>query len=124
MPERRKFRVYLAGPISHCNESQKRRWRETVKHEYKAKMTFLDPVENLLGPEASAYEVVAADIRLIEQARAAHAGMSMSDYVLREIRQSLDRPTRQEVFARLAELPPIQLAPPPADGLRNDRNER
>ena len=37
--------------------------------------------------------------------------MSMSDYVLREIRQSLDRPTRQEVFARLAELPPIQLAP-------------
>ena len=68
MPERRKFRVYLAGPISHCNESQKRRWRETVKHEYEAKMTFLDPVENLLGPEASAYEVVAADIRLIERA--------------------------------------------------------
>ena len=60
MPERRKFRVYLAGPISHCNESQKRRWRETVKHEYEAKMTFLDPVENLSGPEASAYEVVAA----------------------------------------------------------------
>lgn len=31
-------------------------------------MEFLDPVENLVGPEASAYEVVEADLRLIEQA--------------------------------------------------------
>ena len=58
------------------------------------------------------------------KARAALAGMSMSDYVLREIRQSLDRPTREEVFARIAELPPIQLDPPPADILREDRDRR
>ena len=64
------------------------------------------------------------DLHARLKARAAYAGMSMSDYVLREIRQSLDKPTRQEVFARIAELPPIQLSPPPADVLRNDRNER
>ena len=68
MPERRKFRVYLAGPISHCNEAQRRGWRDTVKSEYGANMEFLDPVENLVGPEATAYEVVKADLRLIEQA--------------------------------------------------------
>ena len=31
-------------------------------------MEFLDPVENLVGPEASAYEVVESDLRLIKQA--------------------------------------------------------
>ena len=56
--------------------------------------------------------------------RATHAGMSMSDYVPREIRQSPGRPTREEVLARLAESPPIRLNPPPADILREDRNER
>ena len=68
MPERRRFRVYLAGPISRCNETQTRRWREAVKRKYEATMEFLDPVENLVGPEASAYEVVEADLRLVEQA--------------------------------------------------------
>ena len=64
------------------------------------------------------------DLHARLKARAAYAGMSMSDYVLREIRRSLDRPTREEVFARIAELPPIRLAPPPADILREERNKR
>ena len=55
------------------------------------------------------------------KARAARAGLSMSDYVLREIRKSLTRPTREEVFARMAELPPIELDPPAAEILRDDR---
>ena len=53
MPARQTFRVYLAGPISRCNDAQMRRWRETVKGEYGSKMTFLDPVERLVDPEAS-----------------------------------------------------------------------
>ena len=67
MPE---FRVYLAGPISRCNETQTRHWREAVKRKYEARMEFLDPVEkeNLVGPEESPYKVVEADLRLIEQA--------------------------------------------------------
>ncbi len=55
------------------------------------------------------------------KARAARAGVSMSDYVLREIRQSLTRPTREEIFARMAELPPIELEPPAAEILRDER---
>ena len=47
MPARQTFRVYLAGPISRCNDAQMRRWRETVKGEYGSKMTFLDPVDRL-----------------------------------------------------------------------------
>ena len=35
------------------------------------------------------------------KSRAAVEGMSMSDYILREVGKALDRPTRQEVLARL-----------------------
>ena len=55
------------------------------------------------------------------KSRAATTGMSMSDYVLREIERSLSRPTREEVFARIAELPPIELDPSPAEALREER---
>ena len=58
------------------------------------------------------------------KSRAALAGMSMSDYVLREIERMLSRPTRAEVFARIAELPPIDLDPPSAEILREDRERR
>jgi len=63
-----KFRVYLAGPMSGCNAVQMRRWRDTVKDKYSSKMTFLDPVENLLAPEASPYEFVEADLQSIQEA--------------------------------------------------------
>ena len=58
------------------------------------------------------------------KSRAALAGMSMSDYVLREIEGMLSRPTRDEVFARIAELPPIDLDPPSAEILREERERR
>ena len=58
------------------------------------------------------------------KSRAALAGTSMSDYVLREIEQALSRPTRDEVFARIAELPPIDLDPPSSDVLREERGRR
>ena len=62
------FRVYLAGPISQCNDAQMRRWRDTVKRKYGSKMTFLDPVEHLVNPEASPYEFVEADLQHIKEA--------------------------------------------------------
>ena len=58
------------------------------------------------------------------KSRAALAGMSMSDYVLREIEVVLSRPTRDEVFARIAELPTIDLDPPSAEVLREERERR
>ena len=47
------------------------------------------------------------DLHARLKARPAYVDMSVSDYVLREIRRSPDRPTREEVFARITELPPI-----------------
>ena len=58
------------------------------------------------------------------KSRAALAGMSMSDYVLREIEAVLSRPTRDEVFTRIAERPPIDLDPPSAEVLREGRRLR
>jgi plasmid stability protein len=56
--------------------------------------------------------------------RAATEGMSMSDYVLREIRKSLDRPTRQEVLERLQVQPARKLRQSAADVIRSERESR
>ncbi len=58
------------------------------------------------------------------KARAALAGMSMSEFVLREIERGLARPTREELLRRLEKLPSLDLVPPPADLIRKERNSR
>ena len=44
---------------------------------------------------------VPAELHRRLKARAAIEGMSMSDYVLRELKKALDRPTREEMLDRL-----------------------
>lgn len=58
------------------------------------------------------------------KARAALAGMSMSEFILRELRNALARPTRQELLARIAALPGLELEPSPASLLREERERR
>lgn len=58
------------------------------------------------------------------KARAAMAGVSMSEYVLQELKKSLERPTREELLERLARLPVVELAPSPADLIRAERDRR
>jgi plasmid stability protein len=58
------------------------------------------------------------------KARAAIEGLSMSDYVLREIRKALDRPTRQEVLDRLRARPARQLRKSAAEVIRAERDSR
>jgi plasmid stability protein len=58
------------------------------------------------------------------KARAAIEGLSMSDYVLREIRKALERPTRQEVLERLRARPARQLRRSAADVIRAERDSR
>ena len=58
------------------------------------------------------------------KARAALAGMSLSDYLLAELRRSLDRPTREEVLARIARLTPVDVRPSPAQAVREERERR
>lgn len=58
------------------------------------------------------------------KARAALEGLSMSDYVLRELRKALERPTRDEVLERLRSLPARRLQPSAADVIRAERDSR
>ena len=56
------------------------------------------------------------------KSRAALAGMSLSDYLLGEIRQIAERPTIEEFRARLKERPRATLSIPPAEVIRAERD--
>jgi plasmid stability protein len=58
------------------------------------------------------------------KARAALSGMSMSEFVLRQIERSLAQPTREQMLERLARLPGVELEPPSADLVRAERDRR
>ncbi len=58
------------------------------------------------------------------KARAAVEGMSMSDYILREVGKALERPARHEVLERLAARPRRRLKRSPADVIRAEREAR
>ncbi len=58
------------------------------------------------------------------KARAAQAGLSLSDYVLAELRRVAERPTREELIARLARRPPVRLRQGGAQALRRERDGR
>jgi len=58
------------------------------------------------------------------KSRAALAGMSLSDYLLGEIRQVAERPTLEELRARLAGRPATTLSVPPAQAVRAERDRR
>jgi antitoxin FitA len=58
------------------------------------------------------------------KARAALEGMSMSDYILREIGKALERPTRAEVLERLRNRPVRRLKRNAADVIRAERDAR
>jgi plasmid stability protein len=58
------------------------------------------------------------------KARAAMEGMSMSDYIMRELGKALDRPTRAEVLARLQAQPVRKLKRSAAEIIREERDAR
>jgi plasmid stability protein len=53
---------------------------------------------------------------------AALSGMSLSDYLLKEIRQIAERPTFEELRARLAGRPPLTSLLSPAEIIREVRD--
>jgi antitoxin FitA len=55
---------------------------------------------------------------------AALAGMSLSDYLLAEIRQVAERPTLEELTVRLERLAPITPSLSPADAVCAERDSR
>jgi len=56
------------------------------------------------------------------KSRAALGGMSLSDYLLREIQQIAERPTLEELRARLNRYPETALTVSPADAVRDERD--
>lgn len=55
------------------------------------------------------------------KSRAALAGMSLSDYLLNEIRQVAERPTLDQLRARLESRPPVTLTLAPGEAVRAER---
>lgn len=62
------------------------------------------------------------DLHRLLKSRAALAGMSLSDYLLRELRQLAERPTLEEFRARLRERPAVSLSISPAEVIRAERD--
>jgi plasmid stability protein len=58
------------------------------------------------------------------KARAANAGMSLSDYLLNEIRLVAERPTLEQMRERLKNLPRVELDVSHADAVRAERDVR
>lgn len=58
------------------------------------------------------------------KARAAQAGLSFSDYLLRELKKAAEQPTFEEMAERLRARERFQPATPPANVLRDERDRR
>jgi len=56
------------------------------------------------------------------KSRAALSGMSLSDYLLNELRQVAERPTIDQLRARLDSRPSITLSLAPAEAVRAERD--
>ena len=66
---------------------------------------------------------VPSDLHRELKARAALEGMSLSDYLLRELRHVLERPTLNEMRKRLAGRTPVNPQPMPAVAVRAERKK-
>lgn len=58
------------------------------------------------------------------KARAARAGMTLSDYLLDVVRRAIERPEPAELVRRIRERAPVYVSEPPADAVRAEREER
>lgn len=58
------------------------------------------------------------------KARAAMAGLTLSDYLLREVERIAARPTREELIQRIRESEPVRLKTPTARAVRSARDHR
>jgi len=64
------------------------------------------------------------DLHRVLRVRAAQAGLSLSDYLLAELRRVAERPTREELLARIAQREPVRSRVRAADAVRAERERR
>jgi plasmid stability protein len=67
---------------------------------------------------------VPEDVHRTLKSRAALLGMSLSELALAELRRAAERPTRQEILARIAARGAHDLPESPADAVRAERDGR
>ena len=65
---------------------------------------------------------VPEDLHQTLKARAAHAGMTLSDYLLNEVRKIAERPTPDELVQRLRRRTPIRTQESSAEIIRRHRD--
>lgn len=70
-----KPKVYLAGPISGCNDEQRHAWRNDTKRGFADEFTFIDPTDHLVSRDGSHHAVVVADAEAIRTSDAVLANM-------------------------------------------------
>jgi hypothetical protein len=58
------------------------------------------------------------------KSRAALEGLSLSDYLLKEVEKMSELPTMEEMRSRLARREPVQLQKDPAEVIRSERDNR
>ena len=62
------------------------------------------------------------DVHRTLKARAAQAGMSLSEYLLADLRKLAERPTPEEIGERLRRRRPVYLGDAPAKAIRRSRD--
>ncbi len=67
---------------------------------------------------------VPSDLHRQLKARAALEGMSLSDYLLREVRRVVERPSLEEIKQRLSGRAPVRPRTAPAAAVRAEREGR
>jgi len=75
MVRKRRYKIYLAGPISGCNPEQLSHWRFHVKDRWSKEFDFIDPSEDQVHAADSPSEVVRRDEAGIESCDAVLANM-------------------------------------------------
>lgn len=77
-PKAKRFRVYLAGPIHGCNESQRIHWRRRVRDRWGDRFEFVDPTDAIVAVQAgveAGYEIIRRDQQAIRSCDAVLANM-------------------------------------------------
>lgn len=64
------------------------------------------------------------DVHREAKARAARAGISLSDYLLRDLKRSLEVPPIEELLARIRAQEPVHPTETPAEIIRAEREAR
>jgi plasmid stability protein len=64
------------------------------------------------------------DLHRILRVRAAQDGLSLSDYLLKQLQRAAERPTRAELLERIARRTPVRSRVRAADAVRAERERR